>query len=80
MKDRGFGGWMVWALDFDDFNGNFCDQGNYPLMKAINDELGVDIPPPPPTQPPPTQPPGGTQPPQPTGPPEGVGKIPSRVL
>lgn len=25
-------GIMFWALDLDDFNGNFCNQGKYPLI------------------------------------------------
>lgn len=30
---------MTWALDFDDFSGNFCGQGTYPLLKAMNQAL-----------------------------------------
>uniref|UniRef100_A0A3B4B7Q0 chitinase n=1 Tax=Periophthalmus magnuspinnatus TaxID=409849 RepID=A0A3B4B7Q0_9GOBI len=32
MKNNGFGGVFVWALDLDDFNGEFCGQGKHPLM------------------------------------------------
>lgn len=30
---------MVWALDMDDFAGFFCNQGRYPLIKALQLEL-----------------------------------------
>ncbi|KAK7501473.1 hypothetical protein BaRGS_00007277 [Batillaria attramentaria] len=32
IKQQGFGGVMVWALDLDDFSGTFCNQGAYPLI------------------------------------------------
>lgn len=38
-QSRGFGGWMVWTLDFDDFNGTFCGGQKYPLLKALNAAL-----------------------------------------
>jgi len=62
MKDQGYGGWMIWALDLDDFNGNFCGQGKYPLLKAMNEALGDGggTFPPPPTRP--TLKPGETTP------------------
>lgn len=31
---------MVWALDMDDFSGSFCNQGQYPLIKTLQLELG----------------------------------------
>jgi chitinase len=38
VKENQFGGVMVWALPLDDFTGNHCGEGPYPLMHAINDE------------------------------------------
>ncbi|XP_029645873.1 acidic mammalian chitinase isoform X3 [Octopus sinensis] len=39
LKTKGFGGLAVWTICLDDFN-NICQGGKYPLMKAINQELG----------------------------------------
>ncbi|KAI0212774.1 Acidic mammalian chitinase [Lamellibrachia satsuma] len=39
MKKNGFGGWMMWSFDMDDFNGRFCNTGNYPLLKTLNGAL-----------------------------------------
>ena len=36
IKDNGYGGGMIWALDLDDFKGEFCGCGKYPLLTAIN--------------------------------------------
>ena len=35
VKDNGFGGGMIWALDLDDF-ANQCGCENYPLLRTIN--------------------------------------------
>ena len=34
--DNGLGGAMVWAIDLDDFKGEFCGEGKYPLMNTID--------------------------------------------
>jgi len=35
----GFGGWMSWNIDLDDYAGTQCGQGNYPLHNALNNAL-----------------------------------------
>ena len=37
LKEQGLAGWMAWSLDMDDFKGTFCEQGAYPLLKALNE-------------------------------------------
>ena len=39
MKANGFGGWMVWSLDLDDFDNSFCHGGKYPLVSAMKRAL-----------------------------------------
>ncbi|XP_035594606.1 acidic mammalian chitinase-like isoform X1 [Oncorhynchus keta] len=54
LKDNKFGGAMIWALDLDDFAGQFCGQGNYPLISHLRYLLASDLPPlPSTTRPPP---------------------------
>ncbi|XP_032376130.1 acidic mammalian chitinase [Etheostoma spectabile] len=48
VKDNKFGGAFVWALDLDDFTGQFCGQGEYPLISYLRSFLDSDFPLPPP--------------------------------
>uniref|UniRef100_A0A8C6UXK7 chitinase n=1 Tax=Neogobius melanostomus TaxID=47308 RepID=A0A8C6UXK7_9GOBI len=46
MNNNKFGGVFVWALDLDDFNGEFCGQGKHPLMSHLRALVTGVIPPP----------------------------------
>ncbi|KAM4045624.1 acidic mammalian chitinase-like isoform 1-T6 [Anomaloglossus baeobatrachus] len=83
LKQSGFGGAMVWAIDLDDFHGTICNQGRYPLINHLKgllegssvncpgDVCGGDIgtPPTPGTTTTTASPGGGTTPAPPVTPP-----------
>ncbi|XP_069489158.1 chitinase-3-like protein 1 isoform X2 [Ambystoma mexicanum] len=39
LKGQSFGGAVLWALDLDDFTGENCKQGKYPLLQALYTQL-----------------------------------------
>jgi chitinase len=44
LKANNFAGFMIWALDLDDFKGNTCGEGVYPLLKRSNEVLLGSVP------------------------------------
>ncbi|KAJ3601775.1 hypothetical protein NHX12_029539 [Muraenolepis orangiensis] len=49
LQEKKFGGAFVWALDLDDFKGQFCGEGSHPLLSHLRHLLSIVVPPPPPT-------------------------------
>ena len=39
VKANNLGGAFLWSIDLDDFTGEQCKQGKFPLMNAIKSEL-----------------------------------------
>ncbi len=39
IKANKLAGAFMWSIDLDDFRGDFCNQGSYPLLNAIKTEL-----------------------------------------
>ncbi|XP_032237466.2 chitinase-3-like protein 1 [Nematostella vectensis] len=67
VKKNQLRGVMFWAIDLDDFSGEHCGQGKYPLISAVKNYLTDGVQPtfPPATAPPQTLPPA-TDPPSAT--------------
>nr|XP_046237225.1 chitinase-3-like protein 1 [Scatophagus argus] len=42
LKSRQLGGAVVWTVDMDDFSGQFCGQGKYPLISHLKQKLSDD--------------------------------------
>uniref|UniRef100_A0A3P8WTR7 chitinase n=1 Tax=Cynoglossus semilaevis TaxID=244447 RepID=A0A3P8WTR7_CYNSE len=37
LREKNFGGAVVWSLDLDDFDGKFCNQSDSPFISHLND-------------------------------------------
>uniref|UniRef100_A0A8C5A4D3 Oviductal glycoprotein 1 n=1 Tax=Gadus morhua TaxID=8049 RepID=A0A8C5A4D3_GADMO len=42
LKNRSFGGVALWTLDMDDFTGQFCGLGKYPLVSHLKRMLNIE--------------------------------------
>ncbi|CAL8341064.1 unnamed protein product [Lota lota] len=42
LQNSTFGGAALWTLDMDDFTGQFCGQGKYPLVSHLKRMLNID--------------------------------------
>ncbi|KAG7229517.1 hypothetical protein INR49_031941 [Caranx melampygus] len=43
LRSRHLGGATVWTLDMDDFSGEFCEQGKYPLLSHLQRALSEGL-------------------------------------
>jgi hypothetical protein len=41
IKANNLSGAFLWSIDLDDFNGDYCNQGKFPLLNTIKTELSV---------------------------------------
>nr|BAF81106.1 chitinase like protein1 [Dicyema japonicum]BAF81107.1 chitinase like protein1 [Dicyema japonicum] len=41
VESKGLAGMFVWTLDYDDFSGNECNNGESPLIAAVHEGLGL---------------------------------------
>ena len=39
IKANNLSGAFLWSIDLDDFKGDYCNQGPYPLLSTISSEL-----------------------------------------